>query len=142
MDKLPLKDGTKIEMVAGASLRSALQIESESRETMLEIWKKLTDENLKSIRIETSDGLTVGNSEDVLLVSETSAVEGGKVKTSFNMRERTSEEKRLDAFKKSRRSRMRRSSDLGAAASELAEKGGASDGGFLWKEIERRENDT
>lgn len=48
MDKLILKDGTKIEMVAGASL-SALQIESESRETMLEIWKKLTDENLKSI---------------------------------------------------------------------------------------------
>lgn len=46
MDKLILKDGTKIEMVAGASL-SALQIESESRETMLEIWKKLTDENLK-----------------------------------------------------------------------------------------------
>ena len=43
MDKLILKDGTKIEMVAGASL-SAIQIESESRETMLEIWKKLTDE--------------------------------------------------------------------------------------------------
>ena len=58
MDKLILKDGTKIEMVAGASL-SALQIESESRETMLEIWKKLTDENLKSIRdrnVRRSDG--------------------------------------------------------------------------------------
>ena len=60
MDKLVLKDGTKIDLVAGASL-GALQIESESRETMLEIWKKLTDENLKSIRIETSDGLTVEN---------------------------------------------------------------------------------
>ena len=59
MDKLVLKDGTKIDLVAGASL-GALQIESESRETMLEIWKKLTDENLKLIRIETSDGLTVG----------------------------------------------------------------------------------
>ena len=74
MDKLVLKDGTKIDLVAGASL-GALQIESESRETMLEIWKKLTDENLKLIRIETSDGLTVGKYEDVLLVSETSAVE-------------------------------------------------------------------
>lgn len=39
MDKLVLKDGTKIDLVAGASL-GALQIESESRETMLEIWKK------------------------------------------------------------------------------------------------------
>ena len=56
MDKLVLKDGTKIDLVAGASL-GALQIESESRETMLEIWKKLTDENLKLIRIETSEDI-------------------------------------------------------------------------------------
>ena len=46
MDKLVLKDGTKIDLVAGASL-GALQVESESRETMLEIWKKVTDENMK-----------------------------------------------------------------------------------------------
>ena len=119
MDKLVLKDGTKIDLVAGASL-GALQIESESRETMLEIWK-----NLKSIQIETSDGLTVGKYEDVLLVSETSAVEGGKVKTSFNMREKTSEEKRLDALEESQEIQDEAIIDLGAAASELAEKGGA-----------------
>ena len=118
MDKLVLKDGTKIDLVAGASL-GALQIESESRE------KKLTGENLKSIRIETSDGLTVGKYEDVLLVSETSAVEGGKVKTSFNMREKTSEEKRLDALEESQEIQDEAIIDLGAAASELAEKGGA-----------------
>ena len=123
MDKLILKDGTKIEMVAGASL-SALQIESESRETMLEIWKKLTDENLKSIRIETSDGLTVGKYEDVLLVSETSAVEGGKVKTSFNMREKTSEEKRLDALEESQEIQDEAIVDLGTATSEHAKKQG------------------
>lgn len=123
MDKLILKDGTKIEMVAGASL-SALQIESESREIMLEIWKKLTDENLKSIRIETSDGLTVGKYEDVLLVSETSAVEGGKVKTSFNMREKTSEEKRLDALEESQEIQDEAIVDLGTATSELAKKEG------------------
>lgn len=123
MDKLILKDGTKIEMVAGASL-SALQIESESRETMLEIWKKLTDENLKSIRIETPDGLTVGKYEDVLLVSETSAVEGGKVKTSFNMREKTSEEKRLDALEESQEIQDEAIVDLGTATSELAKKEG------------------
>ena len=49
MDKLILKDGTKIEMVAGASL-SAIQIESASRETMLQVWNKLTEENLKEIQ--------------------------------------------------------------------------------------------
>lgn len=124
MDKLVLKDETKIDLVAGASL-GALQIESESREAMLKIWKKLTDENLKSIRIETSDGLTVGKYEDVLLVSETSVVEGDRVKTSFNMREKTSEEKRLDVLEESQEIQDEAIVDLGAAASELAEKGGA-----------------
>lgn len=87
-------------------------------------WKKLTDENLKSIRIETSDGLTVGKYEDVLLVSETSAVEGGKVKTSFNMREKTSEEKRLDALEESQEIQDEAIVDLGTATSELAKKEG------------------
>ena len=123
MDKLILKDGTKIEMVAGASL-SAIQIESASREAMLQVWNKLTEENLKSIRIETSDGLTVGKYEDVLLVSETSAVEGGKVKTSFNMREKTSEEKRLDALEESQEIQDEAIIDLGTATGELAKKEG------------------
>lgn len=123
MDKLILKDGTKIEMVAGASL-SAIQIESASREAMLQVWNKLTEENLKSIRIETSDGLTVGKYEDVLLVSETSAIEGGKVKTSFNMREKTSEEKRLDALEESQEIQDEAIIDLGTATGELAKKEG------------------
>ena len=124
MDKLVLKDGTKIDLVAGASLES-LQIESESREAMLETWKKLTDENLKSIQIETSDGLTVGKYEDILLVSETSVIEGEKVKTSFNMREKTSEEKRLDALEESQEIQDEAIVDLGTATSELAKKEGA-----------------
>lgn len=108
MDKLVLKDGTKIDLVAGASL-GALQVESESRETMLEIWKKLTGENLKSIRIETSDGLTVGKYEDVLLVSETSAVEGGKVKPALICVKRHPKKNVWTHWKKVRRSRMRQS---------------------------------
>lgn len=90
MDKLILKDGTKIEMVAGASL-SAIQIESASRETMLQVWNKLTEENLKEIQIETAEGLTIGKYSDVLLVSETSVINKGIVETSFCLREKTEE---------------------------------------------------
>ena len=124
MDKLILKDGTKIEMVAGASL-SAIQIESASRETMLQVWNKLTEENLKEIQIETAEGLTIGKYSDVLLVSETSVINKGIVETSFCMREKTEEEKRLDALEESQEIQDEAIIDLGAAASELAEKGGA-----------------
>ena len=89
MNVLVLKNETKINLAAGASL-SDLQVESDSREAMLETWKQLTDENLKAIRIETEEGLTIGNYKDAILVSETSVLEGEKVKTSFNLREKTS----------------------------------------------------
>lgn len=123
MNVLVLKNGTKINLAAGASL-SDLQVESDSREAMLETWKQLTDENLKAIRIETEEGLTIGNYKDAILVSETSVLEGEKVKTSFNLREKTSEEKRLDALEEGQAVQDGAIEDLGAATSELAQKEG------------------
>ena len=93
---------------------------------MLEIWKKLTGENLKSIRIETSDGLTVGKYERLSFwFLKHPLLKGAKVKTSFNMREKTSEEERLDALEESQEIQDEAIVIVGAAASELAEKGGA-----------------
>lgn len=123
MNVLVLKNETKINLAAGASL-SDLQVESDSREAMLETWKQLTDENLKVIRIETEEGLTIGNYKDVILVSETSVMEEGKVKTSFNLREKTSEEKRLDALEEGQAVQDEAIEDLGTATSELAQKEG------------------
>lgn len=123
MNVLVLKNGTKINLAVGASL-SDLQVESDSREAMLETWKQLTDENLKAIRIETEEGLTIGNYKDAILVSETSVLEGEKVKTSFNLREKTSEEKRLDALEEGQAVQDEAIEDLGAATSELAQKEG------------------
>lgn len=123
MNVLVLKNETKINLAVGASL-SDLQVESDSREAMFETWKQLTDENLKAIRIETEEGLTIGNYKDAILVSETSVLEGEKVKTSFNLREKTSEEKRLDALEEGQAVQDGAIEDLGAATSELAQKEG------------------
>lgn len=99
-DTLILKDGSSIELEAGASL-STLQVLSESREKMIETWKKLTTENLAEARVQNGSGLTVGTYMDLILVSETSVVkENEAVLTTYNIREKTEEEKRLEAVEK------------------------------------------
>ena len=97
-DTLILKDGSLIELEAGASL-GALQVISADRGAMLEVWQQLTPENLKEVQIQTGEGLTVGHYEDLILTSETSVVAGdGSVRTIYALREKSPEEKRLDAL--------------------------------------------
>lgn len=97
-DKLTLKDGTIIELEAGASL-AALQVKATDRAAMGATWAQLTPENLAEVQVQTGDGLTVGNYTDLVLVSETSIVAtDGSVLTTYNLREKTAEEKRLDAL--------------------------------------------
>lgn len=97
-DKMILKDGTAIELEAGASL-GAMQVLSADQDTMVSTWKKLTKENLSEVVIQNGAGLTVGNYADLVLVSEKSVItEEGAVLTDFCLREKTSEEKRLDAM--------------------------------------------
>ena len=95
-DTLILKDGTTIELEAGASL-GAIQVLAIDRSAMLQIWDKLTDENLAEVQIQNGSGLTVGTYKDLVLVSETSVVTADKtVVTTYNLREKTDVEKRLD----------------------------------------------
>lgn len=95
-DKLILKDGTEIELQAGARL-NALGVLSADRTAMLEIWKKLTEENLSEIKIENGQGLTVGEYTGLMLISETSIVrKGGETYTLFCLREKNDMEKRMD----------------------------------------------
>ena len=96
-DTLVLKDGTIIELEAGASL-SALQVEAADRAAMVVIWGKLTEANLAEVQVKNGDGIVVGNYTDLTLVSETSVVASdGAVLTSYSLREKTAVEKRLDA---------------------------------------------
>lgn len=95
-DKLILKDGSEIELQAGARL-NALGVLSADRTAMLEIWKKLTEENLSEIKIENGQGLTVGEYTGLMLISETSVVrKGGETYTLFCLREKNDMEKRMD----------------------------------------------
>lgn len=95
-DTMILKDGTVIELEAGSGL-SNMVVVSESRRSMADIWEKLTQENLSKVQIKNSYGLVEGNYENLLLVSETSvANEDGTVSTSYNFREKTEIEKKMD----------------------------------------------
>ena len=121
-DKMILKDNTTtIELEAGASLAN-IQVAAADRADMVEIWGKLTEDNLSSVQIQTGAGLTVGTYTDLMLVSETSTVAAdGSVLTSYHLREKTDEEKRLDALEKGQAVLDGAVNDLGSATSTLAE---------------------
>ena len=119
-DKMILKDNTTIELEAGAYLTN-IQVVAADRAGMVEIWKKMTD-NLSNVQIQTGDGLTIGTYTDLVLVSETSIVSAdGSVLTSYHLREKTDEEKRLDALEEGQAVLDGAVSDLGSATSALAE---------------------
>lgn len=88
-DTMKLKDGTIIELEAGASL-GALQVAAADRATMTAMWAKLTPENLADVQIKNGDGLVVGNYTDLVMESETSTVTtDGTVMTSYHLRPKT-----------------------------------------------------
>ena len=122
-DKLILKNGSEIKIEFGASL-SDIRVVSDTKYDMLTTWDMLTPENLSYVRVVNGDGLTVGNYSDLVLVSETSEEKYGKIETSFNLREKTETEKRLDSLENSREVQDGAISDLGVAVSGLAEEGG------------------
>lgn len=120
-DKMILKDNTTIELEAGSSLAN-IQVAAADRADMVEIWGKLTEDNLSSVQIQTGAGLTVGTYTDLMLVSETSTVAAdGSVLTSYHLREKTGEEKRLDALEEGQAVLDGAVNDLGSATSTLAE---------------------
>ena len=120
-DKMILKDNTTIELEAGSSLAN-IQVAAADRADMVEIWGKLTEDNLSSVQIQTGAGLTVGTYTDLVLVSETSTVSpDGSVLTSYRLREKTDEEKRLDALEEGQEVLDGAVNDLGKATSALAD---------------------
>ncbi len=122
-DKIILSNNYEIEIESGASM-SDIRIISDTKYDMISAWDMLTQENLSSVSVVNGDGLTVGNYSDLVLVSETSAEKDGKIETSFNLREKTDMEKRLDALENGQEVQDGAISDLGAAVSGLAEEGG------------------
>lgn len=122
-DTMILKNGTIIELEAGASL-GALQVAAADRAAMVATWEVLTPDNLAAVQIKNGDGLVVGNYTNLVLVSETSMVAAdGTVLTTYNLREKTDEEKRLDALEEGKAVQDGAINDLGEVVGTLAEGG-------------------
>ena len=122
-DTLILKNGTIIELEAGASL-GALQVAAANRAAMVTTWEALTPDNLTAVQIKNGDGLVVGNYTNLVLVSETSMVAAdGTVLTTYNLREKNDEEKRLDALEEGKAVQDGAINDLGEVVGTLAEGG-------------------
>ena len=122
-DTMILKNGTIIELEAGASL-GALQGAAANRAAMVTTWEALTPDNLTAVQIKNGDGLVVGNYTNLVLVSETSMVAAdGTVLTTYNLREKNDEEKRLDALEEGKAVQDGAINDLGEVVGTLAEGG-------------------
>lgn len=122
-DTMILKNGTIIELEAGASL-GALQVAAVDRAAMAATWETLTPDNLTTVQIKNGDGTVVGNYTDLVLVSETSViVTDGAVLTTYSLREKTAEEKRLDALEEGQAVQDGAINDLGEAVGTIAEGG-------------------
>ena len=120
-DVMILKDETAIELEAGASL-GAIQVSASDRSAMLQIWEKLTEDNLAEVQIKNGSGLIVGTYKDLILVSETSVVAAdGTVITKYCLREKTEVEKRLDNVEAGQAIQDEAIVDLGEVSSLLAE---------------------
>ena len=120
-DTMILKDGTVIDLEAGASL-SDIRVASTDRAAMVTTWAKLTEANLAEVTIKNDAGLVCGTYTDLVLMSETSTVASdGSVLTSYKLREKTDTDKRLDALETGQEVLVGAVSDLGAATSAISE---------------------
>lgn len=120
MEKMILKDNTEIKLQAGGSL-SAVAVKFDSKDDMLQAWKKMTPENLAEVKFQNDAGTTIGEYADLILVSETSQeTSDSAVQTAFSFRVKTDTE----ALEEGQAVQDEAISDLGEATSELAEKEG------------------
>lgn len=117
-DKMVLASGYEIEIESGASL-SDIRVISDTKEDMLSVWGMMAQENLSYVQIKNRDGMTVGTHYDLMLVSETSSEKNGKVETSFNLRQKTDTEKRIDALENGQQTQDDAISDLGRTVSDI-----------------------
>lgn len=126
-DTMNLKDGTVIEMEAGAAL-GAVVVLSADRNAMATTWAKLTPDNLSKVQFKNGTGEEVGTYSELVLESETSTVsEDGAVTTEYHLREKTRLEKAEDeikALKTGQEVQDGAISDLGSVTSALAEQMG------------------
>lgn len=124
MEKLILTNQSQIYIESGSSL-SDMKVLSDTKYDMISTWDMLTEENLKHIKIQSEDGIVVGTYDNILLDSETSAIQpDGKILTSFHLREKTEVEllrDRVEQLESGQEVQDGAIMDLGEAVSTLSE---------------------
>lgn len=124
---LVLKDGSEIKLETGASL-SDMKVLSDTKQDMVSVWDRLTENNLSEVQIKDGDGLIVATYQNLILDSETSTLNKDRtVLTSFKLRGKTEVEflmEMVESLENRQEVQDGAITDLGAAVSRLAEEGG------------------
>ena len=122
-DTMILRDGTVIELEAGASLGD-IRVMAADRADMAATWAKLTPENLAVVQVKNGAGLVAGNYTDLVLDAETSTpAADGTVLTSYHLRPKTDLERlteRVGAVESGQEVQDGAINDLGTAVGEIA----------------------
>ena len=122
-DKLTLQNGTALSIESGSSLSSVI-VNFENKDVMVETWDMLTNENLKTVQVHNEDGALIAEYTDLVLVSETSKVNGdGTVSTSFHLRQKTETEllrEEVEELKSIQRIQDGAITELGTVVGEIA----------------------
>lgn len=126
---LVLKDGSEIGLETGASLPD-MKVLSDTKQDMVSVWDRLTENNLSEVQIKDGDGLIVATYQNLILDSETSTLNKDRtVLTSFKLRGKTEVEflmEMVESLESRQEVQDGAITDLGAAVSGLAEEGGLS----------------
>ena len=124
MNKIYLKDGFNVVLEDGSSL-SNIVVRFRDRESIIAVWDRFTNENLKSVQITTEDNLVIGAYENLTLESVTCTdTKDGKTLASFKLREKTELEllkEEMAAMKEEQEIHSGAISDLGEVVSIMAE---------------------
>ena len=120
-DKLIMKNNKEIELETGSDLH-ALRVKSPDKQTMIGVWEQMTKENLTEVQIQNGAGLTVGRYENLvltypILVSD----EADGIISTYCLREKTEEEKRMEAMEQTLEMHEEAILDVAAVTSAIAE---------------------
>lgn len=97
--KIKLKDNTEL-TVTDACTSTSIVAEFISAEEIEDFRKKLTDENLSSFAYVNDDGTIVGEYKNCTFTNVTYAEKGGKFTATYNIRQYSDMEVRLNALEK------------------------------------------
>jgi hypothetical protein len=121
-DKLILNDGTTIELEAAASL-TGLIIIFPDWPAVAAVLPKLTEDNLASVQVQNSEGLSVGNYTDLVPLPGAWVEKADGLYITISLREKTEVEKRLDNMETGQQTQDGAIADMGEVVGKLAEGG-------------------